>query len=199
MWRGPDGKQLKREYQQKKRQREREAIGLSEDSKHKRDATKISRLSENQLANLYQQLEIVHVDDRDLGPGFEDYYCHYSDIAFVEKKGAKNGYGALRPVIILRQNFEAHEDDNEQIRRAEAFTPGSVILAWQGIFPEDPLDQVSHLCDNPRCLRESHLCYETPEDNGLRKNCPGMAQCRCCDDFHNVCNHTPECKKITKR
>lgn len=199
MWRGPEGKKLKAEYQRKKRQAERENLGISEDKKHKRDATKVARLSENQLSNLYQQLEIVQVDDHGYGPGFEDFACHYSEIAFVEKKGALNGYGALRPVIILRSQFTPSDDDNVDLLRAEAFTPGSVVLAWHGIFPADPLDQVSHLCDNPRCLRQSHLCYESPADNGLRKNCPGLAQCRCCDEMHDVCQHTPACKKITRR
>ncbi len=73
------------------------------------------------------------------------------------------------------------------------------MLAVSGIFPKQATDEVSHLCDNSRCLRVDHLRWESRQQNSDRKNCPGWIACGCCNEMHDACVHDPKCKKVTKR
>jgi len=45
----------------------------------------------------------------------------------------------------------------------------------------------------PTCINPAHLVLETPEDNLLRRGCPGDIQFKHCD---YKCPHLPKCKRM---
>lgn len=54
----------------------------------------------------------------------------------------------------------------------------------------------SHLCNNPRCERPSHLCDEDHNTNLQRINCPGIMYCHTTDRIWILCTHNPKCKHV---
>jgi hypothetical protein len=196
-----DRKKYEREWKRKARAKDREAKGRV---KHARDSTRIVRLSENQIMNLYDQIDASEHQDHDLGEGWEEFTCHVDPLLrFAERKkkdGTLSSYGWYEPLNIRKRCARGPDDsDNPGILLEERFPAGAVILAVEGLFPANPGDQVSHLCDNSRCLRPEHLRWETQQQNSDRKNCPGWAQCACCDTMHDICKHEPKCIKATPR
>ena len=144
--------------------------------KQHRNPDKLYELSDKALQQLYDQLEIVFERKYCVDQSFD---CWESNLPVQDKDGS---YKPLRTIFVPGSKT--------------GYQPASVVLAYHGKFPE-PGDWVSHLCDNPKCLRPHHLTWENVAKNHRRKNCPGLVQCRCCDKWHDACAHTPPCKKIT--
>lgn len=58
---------------------------------------------------------------------------------------------------------------------------------------KNPKHQVSHLCGNSKCIKRSHLCFESPTDNNSRKNCRRGYKCAKCGHVMMTCTHEPKC------
>ncbi len=54
----------------------------------------------------------------------------------------------------------------------------------------------SHICQNDRCIRPSHLCWETLRDNISRRGCYGYAKSGENIGESKLCKHNPRCKTI---
>ncbi len=147
-----------------------------ERGKQFRDPDRLAKLQPWQLSNLYNQLEITKVVHR----SEERLDCHETDLPLQRR----NGYAPLRTIF--------------HYGSSNGYQPASVVLAYHGQLPQ-PGDWVSHLCDNSRCVRLEHLCWESSAKNHRRKNCPGLVSCRCCNVVHDACIHEPPCKKETNR
>lgn len=156
------------------------------------------KCSENQLAVLLGQLPIIEIDDHGLGPGYEDYACHYTHLKLITTKERQNHY-SLTSIRIVKTGRIDHELDYKGFMVRQSFQATHVVLASEGIFASNPRDQASHLCDNPRCIRVEHLCWENSQKNQSRKNCAGMFQCYCCNTLHDCREHEPKCKLVKKR
>jgi len=192
----PEEKERKRVAQHEYRKKERELKGVVSYDRYRQNSMKIMSLSENQIRNLFDQLETYDID-HEVGIGMEYMNCVETTHPF-RLKGV-NGYGSYNPVFIHWRKLIPTKEDNPQILRSDGFPPGSIVLAYNGIFAKNPTDQISHLCDNPKCIKVNHLMWETSSENNNRKGCPGWIKCNCCDELHDVCIHTPKCIKITKR
>jgi hypothetical protein len=59
-------------------------------------------------------------------------------------------------------------------------------------------DDVSHLCHNKDCIKESHLVLESHADNMARINCPGYILVARTKALIKVCGHNPPCKVVTR-
>jgi hypothetical protein len=184
----------KREIQNERSRRFNKRDREQAKDKGEKDATRVMRLSEAQLMSMYSRMNVIEVDDHGLGPGFEDYACEYADIQMIP---AKSGILMLQRVYITQRDLVPSPFDNKDIKKRSAFSPGQVVLAVNGSFPENKTDECSHLCDNNRCIRFEHLVWESSKRNQNRKGCAGTVQCNCCTQMHDVCKHEPKCIKIT--
>jgi hypothetical protein len=79
-------------------------------------------------------------------------------------------------------------------RRVRAYCTHISLRAMQK-FPLPKLHETdaSHLCQNPRCVRPSHLAVESRQANHKRKNCMVKMRCPCCHVIMPVCSHVPPC------
>lgn len=182
------GRKRAKRYREKERAKVKEPVG--------QDATRVSRLGHQQLTHLCSRIVTVEEDDHGYGPGFEAYTCHYADLPLIESS-TKQQKARYQPMVIYKSEVDKDADDYYPMRGNQGFIPTQLILAWEGKFASDKMDEASHLCDNPLCVRPEHLIWEAPLDNAARKNCPGTVRCKCCNTMHNVCQHQPECLKLT--
>jgi len=60
----------------------------------------------------------------------------------------------------------------------------------------NPTNEWSHLCNNKRCERPSHLYDEDRRTNLSRTNCPGIMYCPQTNRIWVLCNHQPKCKHV---
>lgn len=186
----------KRKWQRQTHERDRIAKGIEKKKKYEPNAKKIMDLSENQLHNLYDQIETVD-NYHGVDQTYEKYKCEDSTLPVRFKGGF--GYTIPTRLYIQQTKLENHIDNNPKILKGESFAQGAIIMACHGIFAHELTDQVSHLCDNSKCVRLEHLRWETPAKNNQRKGCPGLTKCNCCHTMHDVCIHEPKCMKITIR
>jgi Zinc-binding loop region of homing endonuclease len=159
---------------------------LKEGRKRGRDVTRISRLSANELKALEDKVRVVGVNTHDISD--ERYHCYETD-APVYKKGKLIG---VRAIALPLKDLESTE-----ISTFYHFAKGGVMLAAAGKFPHDPMDEVSHLCHNAKCVRPSHLTWESHQNNLKRVNCPGQVRCEHTAGYCNACHHEPRCIKMT--
>ncbi len=185
----------KNEQQQQLREKERQEKGVTR-PRYIQDSTKIAILSENQLSNLLHQIN-TYTNDHGLDPLWSALACEESTLPFRLK--GSNGYGSYNPLHLQAKKLKYDKEDNPSILRTDGFSVGAVVLASEGIFATDPKDSISHLCDNPKCVRVDHLIWESIAKNNGRKGCPGWVKCNCCATIHDVCIHDPKCKKMTIR
>ncbi len=149
------------------------------------DSTRISRVSKNQLAFLWNKTGEQTVDARGLPPGYEDFFCFVPSVSKTQ-----HGY----PYVTLAK-YERSFDDNLNIRRDQRFLCSHIALAIDEKHAADKKHDASHLCDNPKCVRSSHLCWEEHTYNLSRVKCFATIVCPC-GTVHNICEHVPKCKKI---
>lgn len=174
--------QDRREY--KRKWREQYDIGATDKG---RDATRLSRLSEDQLILLQSKLPNMIVNTRGLDVADEHYYCY-------DGTGPQTADGYPRA---FRLPVRARRPD-EAFGWSTNFRPSQVVLACNGEFAETPSDEASHLCGNPRCLRSSHLIWEAPKANQNRKGCPGLIRTGNGQQL-TICEHNPTCMIINYR
>ena len=168
----------------KRKWREQYDIGATDKG---RDATRLERLSEYQLMVLYSKLPSMTVNTRNLDVADELYFCY-------DGTGPQTSDGYLRA---FRLPVRARRHD-EAFGWSTNFRPGQVVLVCNGEFAENIDDEASHLCGNPKCLRSSHLIWETSKANQNRKGCPGVVRTGDGQQL-TICEHKPTCMIITYR
>lgn len=162
----------------------------SEATDRGRDATRLTRLSLEQLEYLYNE-----VLDRTENGGNVDLSDPLTCLDITAQL-QKNGYP--RHVQIGWQQLQG-EWDNKEISQYQFFVPSQIMLACNGFAAKLPSDEASHLCDNPACVRVEHLVWENHAQNDARKNCKGSIRCLECTSLVLVCDHSPRCIKITQK
>jgi hypothetical protein len=155
------------------------------------DTTRLSRLSGEQLQELYNNVGCLSTLTHRLPAHHSRFWCYEAD----ERGYTKKGYPT--PVKVT-QSFNGPYD-NRDISPNTGFMCGSVMLASEGIFASSPSDTCSHLCGNKRCVRVEHLTFEGANVNTKRNYCAGWVFCDKCPD-HLVCgcSCSPKCMKIVK-
>lgn len=149
-----------------------------------RDATVVCALSKAHLRLLWRKLGNVVVVTHGLQD--ERYHCHE-----LESHGSDTLYP--RPVLLGRK--EKRRGNYRDFFSQRQFQPSQIALALSGKHTDDKRSTASHLCDNTRCVRASHLVWESYKDNHARKGCAGEVVCHCCDTPVRVCRHDPPCLK----
>ncbi len=149
------------------------------------DATRVQRLSVEQLQHLRDQLGDHKVETH--GVIDSHFWCHRTTRSLNAQ-----GYPNNVAVGVKRQRGEW---DNDEFRPDFAFVATQVVLAYEGIFADSTLDEASHLCHNRWCIRPLHIVWESRTKNENRKNCPGDVVCQC-GDHRLLCVHTPKCIKL---
>lgn len=128
----------------------------------------------------------------------EHLYCWKSDLSL-----SRTGYPkSLRVTNQVKKQAVLEENWEEDIH----FPPNSynwpaswIVLIEQGLYPISDDQEGSHLCNNPWCVRPSHIIWEVPDKNYSRKNCMTWIACPCgCKNEWNPCKHNPQCLPIRK-
>lgn len=173
--------QKKDQATKKRKQREQERLASTDNG---RDATRLSRLSIDQIDALYQQTDDFVINTHGLSMQHSEYWCN-------EAEGPKLVTGYPVPVQLPR----ALRNQNTLFKPSTTFMQGAVVLAYHGEFAADAKMHCSHLCHNPACIRVDHLTWESGPSNEKRKNCAGFVACDC-GCVKQICTHFPTCKKM---
>lgn len=180
---------VKQKKEQAKRKREIRAEWREHFDDKGRDATRLSRLSKEQLACLfnavapYSEIQLnKHGND---SAEFEMFWCFEST-----QTKLSSGYPVPR---LLPMSMR---DASTAFSPTTSFMCGAIVLAQNGYFADDPAAECSHLCHNPACVRASHLRWESRQQNEARKNCLGTIFCGC-GHSKVICPHVPTCIKKT--
>jgi Zinc-binding loop region of homing endonuclease len=80
---------------------------------------------------------------------------------------------------------------------ANKFCTLGEMLGWAAGLRAKPLEQISHLCCNPKCTIPSHVIFESAAANNRRKGCKVWVDCphKGCSEKIIVCDHSPSCIK----
>lgn len=165
---------------QRKQNRKRRDRERREKHDKGKDATRLARLSSEQLQHLYDQLG--------------DIVPNWSGCLLTERSLNAQGYVASVSVGKRRQQGEW---DNADFRPDFPFVATQVVLAYNGRFAANKTDEASHLCHRRACLNIDHLVWESRQANEARKNCVGRVFCRECHQWLQLCTHEPKCIKLT--
>lgn len=167
----------------KERARKRYHERKNEYTDRGRDATRMLRLDEEQIQVLVSRLPAIEIVTHGLDD--QEYWCNFS----VGTITSVNTCAA----IPLPVRFRRLED---KFPLLPGFSPAAVLLAANGEFAQDIMDEASHLCGNAHCLRIEHLLWETHQANMDRIGCPGIIRSQDLGDLV-ACTHSPTCVKIT--
>lgn len=69
-----------------------------------------------------------------------------------------------------------------------------LLLVIQGKVCGDGM-QISHRCNQPKCMIPAHVCVESATSNNSRKNCEVWFPCSHCKKLNWICRHEPSCIK----
>jgi len=153
------------------------------------DATRVSRLSSEQLESLVMKIGDFTVETHDLED--ERFHCHIS-----ERPANSSGY----PLGVRwnEDDDDGNEWNNRDFRYAMPFVVGQVVMAANGIVSPSKDFDCSHLCGVRMCVRLEHLRWESRFQNNSRNFCSGFAFCGHCTQLACACTHDPKCLKVKK-
>lgn len=104
------------------------------------------------------------------------------------------GYPALFTCWESTRGNKSGQYYRTNFQSKKVLTYNAIAVAFYG---QPNGEDISHLCGNPRCVRPSHIYYESHQINISRINCCGMIFCtRTKKYLKNVCVHYPKCKKV---
>lgn len=161
-----------------KRVKERRLAIIASATEKGRDATRLARATENEIAFLRSRLPEDLVDA-------SPFDCSILPDAWVNQ-----ATGSLNSIYLNRYVVES-----PHFTEYTPFRPGAVVMAATGRFATDKYDEVSHLCGNAACLRPTHLTWESHAQNMARIGCAGYVRCQCCGEWTRACTHDPPCIK----
>lgn len=112
-----------------------------------------------------------------------------------EETARKNSHASESPTT-KKRNTKNTNSDGTKITYTKYLAHHVVLYAAGRRIPSGDLHG-SHLCQNERCMRASHIRVENQTLNQQRKGCSGLLVCEVCDNRWQTCKHHATFKCLT--
>jgi hypothetical protein len=162
------------------------------------DASKVRSLDAQQLNHLFRKIKTID-DNRGFEEKDKDHWCKIAVDSTNNKSSPKPqtaaSYKSRGIQLDKKYRYGLFKVQPEKPKANIEWEKTHIILAKNNRFPPSSEHEVSHLCHNPKCCKESHLIWELHSENLDREKCRYTRDIECpkCSHHFTACKHDPKC------